>query len=600
MTTARFRGALGQLISWELNDFKAVEHGIVEFPGFTVLLGANSAGKSSVIQSILALAQVLQGSYGNRFPLVGELARLGSIREVSRGALGSFSVSAGFERGRVSFHVKQDEIGQFSDPNEIGESALEAQIVELSVLRSEPLIQGAPVHFTISIVNPEEDSLEISNGWSGNRRDLPLAKYLIHGSYPCDGFCENSSPGQPHQVPDGATVSWNPAERSMRLGPNVQFGGRPVFDQAIRSSINARVEGLTHNASLSALGEMVIGARQLPEGEQRRLLRGISDIFQANGSDSTTERLLKLQDSIQQESISSLWYLLLIFDEDRGTVPAAVAQELSALEASSVWKSFETPMPICWGTWLEKFNEILDSVPESIKYLGPLRQDPQILQSPLPAPNGMAPLGRSGEHTTHLIWQSERLWFSDPFPTPDGVGSGSLEEAISAWMAFLEMGSPVTFRSSGNSGFETIVGGKSIHSLGIGVSQLLPVLALCLSERMGRVLLVEQPELHLHPSAQQKLADFFIAMAQNGRKIMIETHSEYLITRLRRRVAVDEIERDKYLLVFVEKNNETSSFKSSKLSDTGQFSYWPTGFFGQVEEDLLAILEADVRKQENL
>ena len=53
----------------------------------------------------------------------------------------------------------------------------------------------------------------------------------------------------------------------------------------------------------------------------------------------------------------------------------------------------------------------------------------------------------------------------------------------------------------------------------------------------GALVVIEQPELHLHPSAQARLGDFFIAMAHRGVRFLIETHSENLIIRLRRRIA---------------------------------------------------------------
>lgn len=63
-----FENPFGKLESWRIENFKAIEKGEIQFPGLTVLLGANSAGKSSVIQSLLSLAQVLDGNFGNRFP----------------------------------------------------------------------------------------------------------------------------------------------------------------------------------------------------------------------------------------------------------------------------------------------------------------------------------------------------------------------------------------------------------------------------------------------------------------------------------------------------------------------------------------------------
>ncbi len=65
-------------------------------------------------------------------------------------------------------------------------------------------------------------------------------------------------------------------------------------------------------------------------------------------------------------------------------------------------------------------------------------------------------------------------------------------------------------------------------NVGIGTSQVLPVLILGLISPQGTVVIYEQPELHLHPYSQSRLADFFIAMSKLGKQIIIETHSEYI------------------------------------------------------------------------
>ncbi|WP_162528596.1 AAA family ATPase [Mycolicibacterium sp. CBMA 361] len=81
-----------------------------------------------------------------------------------------------------------------------------------------------------------------------------------------------------------------------------------------------------------------------------------------------------------------------------------------------------------------------------------------------------------------------------------------------------------------------------LTSVGTGVSQVLPVLVMCLQAPPGSLLLIEQPELHLNPAVQQKLADFLLAIAASGRQLLVETHSDYLITRLRLRTAKDPTE----------------------------------------------------------
>ena len=78
--------------------------------------------------------------------------------------------------------------------------------------------------------------------------------------------------------------------------------------------------------------------------------------------------------------------------------------------------------------------------------------------------------------------------------------------------------------------------GQKLHSLsevGVGVSQVLPILVMGLLSPMYTLLIIEQPELHLHPSVQARLGDFFVGLSKCKKQCLIETHSENLISQLR-------------------------------------------------------------------
>ena len=96
--------------------------------------------------------------------------------------------------------------------------------------------------------------------------------------------------------------------------------------------------------------------------------------------------------------------------------------------------------------------------------------------------------------------------------------------------------------------------------LGVGFSQLAPIILLCLTSAPGTTILLEQPELHLHPKVQQKFADFIVEMIEkNDLQIILETHSDHILNRIRRRVAQAKIEENdsslfqKCTILFAEK-----------------------------------------------
>lgn len=582
-----FENPFGKLESWRIENFKAIEKGEIQFPGLTVLLGANSAGKSSVIQSLLSLAQVLDGNFGNRFPLVGELARLGSVDQASRNQSGSFKLHAQFSYGQLEIEVTGDEYSKYQAPYERPFEGLEGQIKSVKMTQ-----QFQNCIFEIDqkpINNSLENDLAMGNI---SRKDVPLANYEITGSYPCIGNCSSLNVNEPHSIPLGLTLKWDPASKTIRIDENFRFGDYATLESSLLGAIEKVFESGTESAEdfLSSIGR----AKDI----ELRASEQLADLLLGKLAiaNSHEDALGILVSELQLQSASKIWRLLMLLDDVQlGSIPKSLGKKIENLNGL-IKANDQFEMDECWDSWLDTYNGVLDSFVNSFRYLGPLRQDPQIVHSPLPSKNTHLPMGRNGENTTQVIWQVERERGKTPFINADGSYSFSLGESLDSWLEYLELGTGVSFINLGNAGFETLVGGMPIYSLGTGVSQLLPVLAICLTETTDALIVIEQPELHLHPSSQQKLADFFIAMSQAGRRMLLETHSEYLITRLRRRVAVDELKTRSYLLLFVEKDGDKAIFKPSKLRDTGQFSYWPKGFFGQVEEDLLAIMEADIRR----
>jgi predicted ATPase len=136
-------------------------------------------------------------------------------------------------------------------------------------------------------------------------------------------------------------------------------------------------------------------------------------------------------------------------------------------------------------------------------------------------------------------------------------------------------------------------------AVGVGVSQILPVLVMGLHSEPGSVLLMEQPELHLHPAMQQKLGDFLLACARSGRQVIVETHSDHLVTRLRRRIAEDDSDAVLNLvgLVFTERRDGRTSFSHLEPNRFGGFDDWPEGFFDESSTDSQRLLEAGIRKR---
>jgi len=122
---------------------------------------------------------------------------------------------------------------------------------------------------------------------------------------------------------------------------------------------------------------------------------------------------------------------------------------------------------------------------------------------------------------------------------------------------------------------------------------------MCLLADADTVLLFEQPELHLHPKVQTLLGDFFLSMALMEKQCVIETHSEYLINRLRFRAAAAESDRisSQMTIYFVEKKEGKSHFRSVVVNEFGAIHDWPEGFFDQSQREAEETLKAAMQKK---
>jgi len=138
-----------------------------------------------------------------------------------------------------------------------------------------------------------------------------------------------------------------------------------------------------------------------------------------------------------------------------------------------------------------------------------------------------------------------------------------------------------------------------LPDVGFGISQILPILVECLRTKEGETIVLEQPEIHLHPSIQSKLADFLICMAKSGKKLVVETHSEHLINRLCLRIAQEEDGEVKDLLntVFVsfDEQQQSSVVRPIIINEFGEIENWPVGFFD--ENDSRDLMAATLKKR---
>jgi predicted ATPase len=144
-------------------------------------------------------------------------------------------------------------------------------------------------------------------------------------------------------------------------------------------------------------------------------------------------------------------------------------------------------------------------------------------------------------------------------------------------------------------------GGPKVElpDVGFGVSQVLPAMVLCYYVPEGSTVILEQPEIHLHPSVQAGLADVFIEAALTRHvQVIFESHSEYLLKRLQRRMAEGKLKPTDAALYFCQLIDGTSTLTPLELGLYGQIANWPKDFFGDEFSEVVEASLAAIKRRE--
>lgn len=252
--------------------------------------------------------------------------------------------------------------------------------------------------------------------------------------------------------------------------------------------------------------------------------------------------------------------------------------------------------------FLGDFELAYENLMDSIYYLGPLREYPR--REYHWAGSSPEDVGQRGERTMDAILaatvrqETRNLGFRQRHK--------SFQEMIAHWLH--DLGLIYDFRleeiARGTNLYRAIVttSASSVETLltdvGFGVSQILPALVLLYYVPEGSTVIMEQPEIHLHPAVQSGLADVMLNVARvRNIQIVVESHSEHLMRRLQRRVAEEEVSSDDVRLYFVSSNQGRAQVADLVLNEWGEIENWPDKFFGDEMGEIAAIAEASLRRR---
>ena len=123
--------------------------------------------------------------------------------------------------------------------------------------------------------------------------------------------------------------------------------------------------------------------------------------------------------------------------------------------------------------------------------------------------------------------------------------------------------------------------------MGFGLTQVLPIVVAALSADKGDLLLIENPEVHLHPAGQALMGQFLAEVAHAGVQVMVETHSDHILNGIRRAVRAQRLVPAQVALHFFRPRiAEVAQAISPQLDKFGNIDVWPEGFFDQFDRDM--------------
>ena len=209
-------------------------------------------------------------------------------------------------------------------------------------------------------------------------------------------------------------------------------------------------------------------------------------------------------------------------------------------------------------------------------------------------------LGTCGEYTLNYLSarQGESLPSNDP--RCSDPGRRRLIEVIDHWLQEVTPGAHLQLETIQDA--DAIIAGFSFDhpgdvgtrryratNVGFGLSYTLPVLT-ALLEPSGSLCLIENPEAHLHPRGQTRLAELAVRASLAGVQVIVETHSDHFMDGVRIAVRDGLIRPEDAALHYFSREGGKTIVSSPRIDTNGRLSSWPEGFFDQHEENLAKLL----------
>jgi predicted ATPase len=213
-------------------------------------------------------------------------------------------------------------------------------------------------------------------------------------------------------------------------------------------------------------------------------------------------------------------------------------------------------------------------------------------------------LGANGEYTAHFIYVFEREAVTGKLRHHENAKTDGLKDQVEAWMGSVSPG--VRLNLQPHPGMDLITPtvsfavGKQVTdefratNAGFGIMYSLPVVTALLAGQEGTLILIENPEAHLHPQGQVKIAELICRAAASGLQVIVETHSDHILHGIRLSVHQALIASDEVKFHFFSRQDIDGQTRAKIVSPVidadGRLDQWPEGFFDEIDKTLEVLL----------
>jgi len=227
-----------------------------------------------------------------------------------------------------------------------------------------------------------------------------------------------------------------------------------------------------------------------------------------------------------------------------------------------------------------------------LSYLTAERMGPRDIYPLADPATTMQVVGPRGEHAASLLYWSrdehimQSLLLGGEPPTRFHQVVARMQQffpgcALDVQPVLQANGVTLGFRTSHETDFH-----RPIH-VGFGLTQVLPIIVAALSAKQDDILLIENPEVHLHPAGQARMGSFLSEVAAAGVQVILETHSDHVLNGLRRAVKAQVIAADDVCIHFLrDRSLDGDQVSSPTINGDGNLDAWPDGFFDQFDKDM--------------